>query len=47
MKIRILPEAERDLDLGADFYAVLDCRQDPKAIDSRLATRKAAGDPTP
>lgn len=106
MKIRILPEAERDLDLGADFYesqspgagayfirgllddidgllkhggvhatyrgfhramshrfpfaifydlnggfidiyAVLDCRQDPKAIDGRLATRKAASDPTP
>jgi len=106
MKIRILPEAERDLDLGADFYesqspdagvsfirgllddidgllkhggvhakyrgfhramshrfpfaifydlnggfidvyAVLDCRQDPQAIDSRLATRKTAGDPTP
>lgn len=106
MKIRILPEAERDLDLGADFYdsqapgagryfirgllddidgllkhggvhakyrgfhratshrfpfaifydlnggfidiyAVLDCRQDPATIDSRLVTRKAGGDPTP
>jgi len=62
MKIRILQEAERVLDLGAhfyesqapgadggfiDIYAVLDCRQDPAIIDSRIVTRKAGGDPPP
>jgi len=39
MRIRILPEAERDLDMNGeviDIYAVLDCRQDPATIDSRL-----------
>lgn len=30
MRIRILPEAV------IDVYAVLDCRQDPATIDSRL-----------
>jgi hypothetical protein len=51
MKIRILPEAERDLDLGADFYdvsgdfidiyAVLNCRQDPAVIAARLDDQNA------
>ena len=62
MSVRILPEAERDIDLSAHFYesqapragggfiyiyVVLDCRQDPATIDSRLGTRKAGGDPPP
>jgi hypothetical protein len=37
MKIRLLPEAERDLEIGADeIYAVLDARQDPLTINAVL-----------